>query len=113
MRWFADRKDKYSIQGYGYWQLTTRCVADAHIHQDDHLGYKICTTGRSNHLDELADRWLLLKCDFAGAYIVHGAHHPDLTFVEHLTQHNAPVAKLLHGQLDIHFRNRLDELRVL
>jgi len=34
-----------------------------------------------NHID---DRWLLVKCNFSGAYIVHGAYHPNLTIVEHL-----------------------------
>jgi len=76
---------------------------------DGNLG----TTGRSNHLVWLFDRLSLVECNLAAAHIVHGAHQPDLTLVDHIPQHNAPVAKLLHGELDIHFRHGLDESCVL
>jgi hypothetical protein len=48
------------------------------------LNVRFRIAGRSNHLDEQANRSLLVKRNFSGAYIVQGPYHPNLTLVEHL-----------------------------
>ena len=55
----------------------------------------------------------LVECNPAGAHIVHRTRQSDLTLVDHLSQQNAPVAELLHGELHVHFRDGLDKLIVL
>jgi hypothetical protein len=39
------------------------------------------------------------------------ACQPNLSLVDHLAQHHAPVAKRLYGELDIHFRDGLHDWR--
>ena len=60
----------------------------------------------------LASLPLLIKRNLASAYIVHSAHQPNLSFFDNFAQYDAPIAKLLHGEFDIHFRDRLNEICV-
>ena len=76
------------------------------------LGLTI-TVVRAGDCLRLAGCGSFVECNLGKAHSVHRTHQSDFTLVDHLSQHHAPVAELLHGELHVHFRDGLDKLIVL
>ena len=58
------------------------------------------------------DRLVLEERHLACADVVHRANQGDLATLNHLAQHHASVAQGLHGEVHVHFADRLNKLGV-